>query len=255
MTDEVLTVLDHPDGGLLPGERFGRALGAGFGQSTAWEDLVVGSPLRDANGAGPDGSATLTKAVPINACGPPEVAGEWTMVDHGGAPVRLRIFREQGAFTHKLQFVDDFEMHLYDNFGVGTTGPRFFAPFCEFNVGSWWAGGSIIAAQFTIPADTVLDLNDVWSCGAGSQTFPDVPAEPIVAALAPLAGHPGETIPGEVIDVTLSVVSSTELHVHFDIAKLDFGRLNLSPADCRVANTGTTPHPFVTTRGVDLCEP
>lgn len=126
-------------------------------------------------------------------------------------------------------------------------------------MGRWWAGGSIIAAQFTIPANTVLDLNQPWTCssagGTASQAFVDVPAEPIIAALAPLAGYPGQTIPGEVIDVTLTVVSPTELDVDIDIAKLDFARLNLGPANCRVANTATTPHPFRTTRGADLCEP
>lgn len=59
------------------------------------------------------------------------------------------------------------------------------------------------------------------------------------------------------MDVTLTVPGPGfgALTVEIDIAKLDFGKLNLWPPDCRVANTAAAPHPFPATRSGELCEP
>lgn len=242
--DNHLVTLSHPAGALAD-ERFGSWLGTGYVQPSPWEDLVIGSPQRRMGAAyTPDGSAALTTAVPSSACSPLAITGVWWMRDYSDAWVRVKVWWNQETHKTYVQFMDDFEVWLWNNSGLGGGG-TIFDPYCDLSWSSGFFGGSggWTSTELTLNAGTTLVMDPEWDCSWSSHTFSGVPAEPIMAAMADqIPGYEDKTLTGETIDVYIHPLPTIgELRLDLDITPIDFSKINLSPADCELASEPAAP--------------
>ncbi len=242
--DNQLFSLSHPSG-TLAFELFGSSLATGHVQPSPWEDLVIGSPQRQMGSSfSPDGSASLTTTVPSSACSPLEITGVWWMRDYHDNWVRVKVWWNDPLDKTYIQFMDDFGLYLYDNGGDGGGGSM-FDPYCAFQEPSWFgsSSGGWHAADITLLAGTTLVADQKWNCAWSSHTFPDVPADPIMSTIADqIPGYEDQTLGGQTIDVYIHPLPAIgELRLDIDITPLNYTILNLSPADCELANEPPPP--------------